>query len=48
MILTGSIDHARIAAAISDFTPRKQLARVYHYHREIQNARAMAVASPTH
>ena len=48
MILTGSMDHARIAAAISDFTPRKQLARIYRYHQEIQNARAMAVASRAH
>lgn len=43
----GDMDHARIAGAISDFTPGKQLARVYHYHREIQNARGMALASPT-
>jgi glycosyltransferase involved in cell wall biosynthesis len=31
------MDHERIAAAISDFTPGKQLARVYGYHRELQN-----------
>lgn len=45
---TGDMDHARIAAAISDFTPGKQLARVYHYHREIQNARGLALASLAH
>jgi glycosyltransferase involved in cell wall biosynthesis len=33
----GEINHTRIAAAISDFTPGKQLARVYRYHRDLQN-----------
>lgn len=42
---SGGMDHARVAAAISDFTPGQQLARVYRYHQEIQNARGMAVAS---
>jgi glycosyltransferase involved in cell wall biosynthesis len=41
----GRMSHARIAAAISDFTPGKQLARVYRYHQEIQNARGMTAAS---
>jgi len=45
MIDAGDMDHARIATAISDFTPGKQLARVYRYHRDIQNARGTAVAS---
>ena len=44
----GEMDHARIAAAISDFTPSKQLARVYRYHREIQNALEMTTTPPTH
>jgi hypothetical protein len=35
---------ARIAGAISDFTPGRQLARVYRYHHEIQDARGKAVA----
>lgn len=41
------MDHARIAAAISDFTPGKQLARVFRYHQELQNARAMTMAPST-
>jgi glycosyltransferase involved in cell wall biosynthesis len=40
-----SINHMQVAAAISDFTPSKQLARVYRYHQEIQDARGMAIAS---
>lgn len=44
---SGEIDHTRVAAAISDFTPGKQLARVFRYHQEIQNARGMSVASST-
>ena len=39
---------ARNACDIQRRYPGKQLARVYHYHREIQNARGTAVASPTH
>ena len=38
---------ARIAAAISDFTPGKQLARVYRYHRDLQNPQEMT-AVPSH
>lgn len=41
----GNMSHTKVAAAISDFTPGKQLARVYRYHQEIQDARGMAVAS---
>jgi glycosyltransferase involved in cell wall biosynthesis len=41
----GEMDPARIAGAIADFTPGRQLARVFRYHHEIQNARGMTVAS---
>jgi hypothetical protein len=37
------MDHTRIAASISDFTPGKQLARVYSYHRDLQNAQETTV-----
>jgi glycosyltransferase involved in cell wall biosynthesis len=40
----GKLNHTRIAAAIADFTPGKQLARVYRYHQEIQNARGITAA----
>lgn len=43
----GKMDHTRIAAAISDFTPGKQLARVYRYHRDLQNSQEMAVVPST-
>jgi glycosyltransferase involved in cell wall biosynthesis len=42
----GEMDPARIAGAIADFTPGMQLARVYRYHQEIQNARGM-IAAPS-
>ena len=41
----GKMDPARIAGAIADFTPNKQLARVFRYHQDIQNARGMTAAS---
>lgn len=41
----GAMNPARIAGAIADFTPGSQLARVFRYHQEIQNARGMTVAS---
>jgi glycosyltransferase involved in cell wall biosynthesis len=41
---SGEMSPARIAGAISDFTPGRQLARVYRYHHEIQDARGKAVA----
>jgi glycosyltransferase involved in cell wall biosynthesis len=41
----GKMEPARVAGAITDFTPNKQLARVFRYHQEIQNARGMTVAS---
>jgi hypothetical protein len=39
------MDPARIAGAIADFTPGMQLARVFRYHQEIQNARGMVAAT---
>jgi glycosyltransferase involved in cell wall biosynthesis len=42
------MDHERIAAAISDFTPGKQLARVYRYHRDLQNELETTDAPLTH
>jgi glycosyltransferase involved in cell wall biosynthesis len=45
-IEAGEMDPARIAGAIADFTPGMQLARVYRYHQEIQNARGM-IAAPS-
>ena len=41
----GRLDAARIASVISEFTPGNQLARVFRYHQEIQNARGMTVAA---
>lgn len=40
----GEMDPARIAGAIKAFTPGTQLARVFRYHQEIQDARGMTVA----
>jgi glycosyltransferase involved in cell wall biosynthesis len=40
----GEMDPMRIAAAVADFTPRTQLARVFRYHQDIQNARRMNLA----
>jgi len=42
-IASGEMDPARIAGAIAEFTPGRQLARVFSYHREIQTARGMAI-----
>jgi hypothetical protein len=36
-----------VAGAIADFTPAKQLARVYTYHQQIQDARGLT-PSPAH
>ncbi len=47
-IASGRIDPAAIADAIDDFTPGRQLARVYGYHRAIQNARGMVLAPSPH
>jgi glycosyltransferase involved in cell wall biosynthesis len=43
----GEMDPARIAGAITAFTPGTQLARVFRYHQQIQDARGMTVASST-
>jgi len=43
----GKLDAARIGGAIADFTPSTQLARVFRYHQEIQNARGMTIAAST-
>jgi glycosyltransferase involved in cell wall biosynthesis len=44
----GTLDPVTIAGAIEAFTPGTQLARVFRYHHEIQNARGMAVAPSAH
>jgi glycosyltransferase involved in cell wall biosynthesis len=41
---TGKMDSVQIAGAISNFTPGMQLARVFRYHQEIQNARGRMAA----
>jgi hypothetical protein len=43
----GELDPARIAAGIKTFTPSTQLARVFRYHQEIQNARGL-IATPSY
>ena len=40
----GTMSPEVIAESISAFTPNTQLARVYRYHKEIQNTRAMTLA----
>jgi glycosyltransferase involved in cell wall biosynthesis len=44
----GELEATRIAGAIEDFTPGNQLARVFRYHQEIQNARGMTAAAPAY
>ena len=44
----GDMDPVWIAGTIKSFTPRTQLARVFRYHQEIQDARGMAVTSSTY
>jgi glycosyltransferase involved in cell wall biosynthesis len=44
-INAGELDPVQVATAIDDFTPATQLARVYSYHQEIQNARNMTMTS---
>ena len=44
-IADGRMTPAVIAESIADFTPDTQLARVYRYHKEIQNSRFMMAAS---
>ncbi|MGY3608729.1 glycosyltransferase [Bradyrhizobium sp. Leo121] len=41
----GKITPEQVADAIQDFTPATQLARVYRYHQEIQDARGFAAAT---
>jgi glycosyltransferase involved in cell wall biosynthesis len=41
----GKITPEHVADAIQDFTPATQLARVYRYHQEIQDARGFATAT---
>jgi glycosyltransferase involved in cell wall biosynthesis len=42
-----TLDPERVADAISNFTPSKQLARVYTYHQQIQDGRGLT-PSPAH
>jgi len=44
----GEMDPVRIAGAVKAFTPGTQLARVFRYHQEIQDARGMTVAPSTY
>jgi glycosyltransferase involved in cell wall biosynthesis len=43
-----AMDPAQIADAIKAFTPDTQLARVFRYHQEIQDARGMIAAPSMH
>jgi hypothetical protein len=43
-----AMDSAQIADAIKAFTPDTQLARVFRYHQEIQDARGMIAAPSMH
>jgi len=38
----------QVAETIRAFTPGTQLARVFRYHQEIQDARGLAAAAPTY
>lgn len=44
---SGTLDPFDVAGAIADFTPATQLARVYTYHQQIQDARGLT-PSPAH
>jgi glycosyltransferase involved in cell wall biosynthesis len=44
----GEMNAVRIAGTIRPFTPMTQLARVFRYHQEIQDARGMTGASPAY
>jgi glycosyltransferase involved in cell wall biosynthesis len=44
----GELNAVRIAGTIKPFTPMTQLARVFRYHQEIQDARGMTGASPAY
>ena len=45
-ITGGSITPEGIAAQVAEFTPAKQLAKIYGNHRELQNRRFLS-QSPT-
>jgi len=47
-ITARDMDPVQIAGAIAEFTPARQLARVFSYHREIQAARGMAIPRPAY
>jgi glycosyltransferase involved in cell wall biosynthesis len=47
-IAAGQLKPDTIVDAIADFTPNTQLARVYRYHKEIQNQRAFTAAVASH
>ena len=42
---SGKITPEQVADAIQNFTPATQLARVYRYHQEIQDARGFVAAT---
>jgi glycosyltransferase involved in cell wall biosynthesis len=42
---SGELTPERVADAIQNFTPATQLARVYRYHQEIQDARGFVAAT---
>jgi len=46
-IAAGEIDPVQIADAVGAFTPDTQLARVFRYHQEIQDARGFVAAAST-
>lgn len=47
-IETRAIDPTRVAINIRTFTPSTQLARVFRYHQEIQNARGIVKVIPSY
>ena len=47
-IEAGVMNPVQIADSIRSFTPGTQLARVFRYHQEIQDARGLAAAAPTY
>jgi glycosyltransferase involved in cell wall biosynthesis len=47
-IEAGVMNPVQIADSIRSFTPSTQLARVFRYHQEIQDARGLAAAAPTY
>jgi glycosyltransferase involved in cell wall biosynthesis len=47
-IEAGTINPVTVAGSIEAFTPGTQLARVFRYHQEIQDARGLAAAASTY